>query len=89
MAAHNPKCEAIKDLIEAEREIKFQKADFKETLTVPYEKFFQIYLLPNRPCLFCPKSTEKWSSRNEWVCDGTPNFEFFDNLGMIYHCVLM
>ena len=86
MAAHIAPCEVIKRLIEEERVQSFKIVDFNETVDISYEQFLENYLIPNRPCLFCPKSTEIWTSRNEWVCefDGSPNFGFFEMLGISF-----
>ena len=85
MAAHTVLCEVIKQVIANERVISAKETNFNELIDVSYENFFQNHLIPNRPCLFGPKSTEMWASRCEWVCefDGSPNFGFFEKLGML------
>ena len=43
---------------------------------VSYESFFLQYLLPNRPCILGPWSTENWLSRKEWVTnENKPNWQ--------------
>ncbi|XP_028392950.1 2-oxoglutarate and iron-dependent oxygenase JMJD4-like isoform X2 [Dendronephthya gigantea] len=43
---------------------------------IGYQEFVQKYLLGNLPCLLDERFTRNWKSRQEWVCDGKPNFEF-------------
>lgn len=45
------------------------------TDTLSYDEFFTRYLVPNRPCIFTSRTTEKWSCRRQWVLDGTPDID--------------
>ncbi|ESO86531.1 hypothetical protein LOTGIDRAFT_128855, partial [Lottia gigantea] len=45
--------------------------------TTEYEKFFEMFLLLNRPCIFTNFVTQNWNCRKEWVTSsGQPNYKF-------------
>ena len=72
--------EVLRNIIVSEREKLHHLKDFDETNTVPYQNFFQKYLLPNKPCIFSATLTEKWTSRRDWVCDGAPDLALLRSL---------
>ncbi|XP_023671502.1 2-oxoglutarate and iron-dependent oxygenase JMJD4 [Paramormyrops kingsleyae] len=58
--------------------------DYIDRKDFNYSRFFQRYLLPNRPCVLSRKFTDDWNSRKNWVTDeGKPNFrkllQYFDD----------
>lgn len=58
---------------------KCTKKDHLERLgDIKYDEFFKDYLLANRLCIFSCDLTSSWGSRSDWVKDGRPNFEFFE-----------
>ena len=43
---------------------------------ISYSEFVDKYLSKNLPCLFAGSFTMNWKSRQEWVSDGKPCFDF-------------
>lgn len=50
--------------------------DLERIGTIKYEEFFRDFLEPNQPCVFSSEVTEHWRSRQEWIIDQRPHFEF-------------
>ena len=64
--------------------------DLERVGTIKFEEFFRDFLEANQPCVFSSDVTEHWRSRQEWVIDRRPDFEFlskeFGNFNL--HCML-
>ena len=54
----------------------FPLDDLKRVDFIKYEHFFHNFLKQNKLCIFSSALTKHWRSRNEWVRDGKPNFDF-------------
>lgn len=50
--------------------------DLERIGTIKYEEFFRDFLEANQPCVFSSEVTEHWRSRQEWIIDQRPHFEF-------------
>lgn len=43
--------------------------------SMPYDQFYENFLLTNSICIFDAEITKEWSSRRNWNLNNAPNFK--------------